>query len=69
MLSERDLLSAPFEPKYMSVRLAARELDVCELTVRRWLRKGLLQWVKFGRTIRIDRKSVYREKEIYHSMK
>ena len=41
---------------YLSAMTAARELDVCERTVRRWIASGQLPVVRFGpRTVRIER--------------
>jgi excisionase family DNA binding protein len=41
---------------YLSAMTAARELDVCEQTVRRWIRSGQLPVIRFGpRTVRIER--------------
>ena len=63
MLTERDLISrGEIGSTYVSVRLVARELDVSELTVRRWLKTGVLPHVRFGRTIRIPRSAVYERK-------
>jgi excisionase family DNA binding protein len=63
MLTESDLLFGPFSPAYFSVKFTARTLGVCELTVRRWLKNGVLEHQRFGRTIRIPREAVYRKRQ------
>jgi excisionase family DNA binding protein len=60
MLTEREYLSRAFQPAYVSVRLAALELEVNEATIRRWLRQGLLPHERFGKTVRIPAEAVYR---------
>jgi len=46
----------PQPSRYLSAMTAARELDVCERTVRRWIASGQLPVVRFGpHMVRIPR--------------
>jgi excisionase family DNA binding protein len=48
-------------PEYMSVRYAAHVLDVSQETVRRWIRRNLVEYERFGRTIRIRSSSIHKK--------
>jgi excisionase family DNA binding protein len=53
-------------PAWLSVRTAARLLDVSEQTVRRWIRDGVLESARFGAngaTIRIRAEAVYQRQK------
>lgn len=44
---------APHGPALLTLRQAADRLNVNKRTVQRWIEKGLLRVVRFGRTVRI----------------
>jgi excisionase family DNA binding protein len=46
------------EPEFMSVRYAAHLLDVSQETIRRWIKLNLVEYERFGRTIRIRSSSI-----------
>jgi excisionase family DNA binding protein len=52
------------ESNAATVREAAHELNVCEQTIYRWLREGVLESRRFGRTIRIPRDSLDLRKRV-----
>lgn len=60
MLTERSIIidSTP-APVWMSIKQAARECGVAEMTIRRWMASGLLEFTRFGRTVRVSTASVY----------
>ena len=50
----------PDHPLTITLRVAARRLSVCELTIRRLLDRGALQRVSFGRSVRVVASSIDR---------
>ncbi len=50
----------PHEPKMMRVGVAARELGLHPLTVRRWIKQGKIQAVRVGLEARIPRAEIER---------
>lgn len=50
----------PAEPKMLRVHVAARELGLHPLTVRRWIKQGKLQAVRVGLEARIPRTEIER---------
>jgi excisionase family DNA binding protein len=48
----------------MSVRVAARELDISERTVWRYVASGVLRSTRFGRTVRVLSEDVYRRAQL-----
>ena len=50
----------PAEPKMLRVHVAARELGLHPLTVRRWIKQGKLQAVRVGLEARIPRSEIER---------
>jgi putative resolvase len=48
------------EPKMLRVHIAARELGLHPLTVRRWIKQGKLQAVRVGQEARIPRTEIER---------
>jgi putative resolvase len=50
----------PAEPKMVRVHVAARELGLHPLTVRRWIKQGKLQAVRVGLEARIPRSEIER---------
>jgi excisionase family DNA binding protein len=47
-----------------TVRETAKELRVCEQTVYRWVRSGVLESLQLGRTIRIPRDQLERRRRV-----
>ena len=47
------------EKSFYRVREAAELLDVCEESIRAWLKTGRLKGKKFGRIWRISKESVH----------
>jgi excisionase family DNA binding protein len=61
MLTERTLIiSQGSLPTWMSISNAAVELGTSDQTIRRYLKKKILDGQKFGRTWRVRTSSVYR---------
>src|SRR5258708_39317568 len=48
------------EPKLLRLRLAAHELGLHPMTVRRWIKAGRIQVIPVGREVRIPRSEVER---------
>jgi excisionase family DNA binding protein len=44
--------------KYWKVAELAKELGLAQITIRTWLQRGRLEYVKLGRAVRIPARSV-----------
>jgi excisionase family DNA binding protein len=63
MAMEPELLSLDDQPPYVSVNRAAGLCDVHPLTIRSWIKRGLIEATRFGRTVRVRRESLYRRQQ------
>ena len=57
------------KPQTLSVKEVAKELDVTQLTVRNWIKKGTLKASKIGRKVMINRTDLDNSLKEYKSLK